>query len=294
MQLNKDFLLKTAEKLSETLLSQCSEKSSLSILSPTPARRTDTGGWVTRIGNIRENGARLEVWLDRFSGHDSLKLWAGVSTESEKDLDLIVESSEWTVVRRTTDIDVSTGEHARLKKPLLMSEFQLPIVENYVSVPVHCFGVYHITKEVHFKNQQEFLALATGFFEDISRAVTNQEATNGQDDDCSQLEDRKLVTHFKRERSKFLATRCKIRDKYQCKVCNFRFEDDYGIYGADFAEAHHTTALSLLEEGVKTRLDDLITVCANCHRMLHRMPGEASDVGELCQIVKHNRSKKMN
>jgi HNH endonuclease len=36
---------------------------------------------------------------------------------------------------------------------------------------------------------------------------------------------------------------------------------------AAVAEAHHIVPLSQLRESVKTRLEDLATVCANCHRL---------------------------
>ncbi|WP_144467670.1 HNH endonuclease [Bacillus toyonensis] len=38
----------------------------------------------------------------------------------------------------------------------------------------------------------------------------------------------------------------------------------------DFIEGHHTIPVSQLKEGEKTKIEDIIMVCANCHRMLHR------------------------
>ncbi len=37
-----------------------------------------------------------------------------------------------------------------------------------------------------------------------------------------------------------------------------------------FIECHHTKPVATLVEGEKTHLDDLVLVCANCHRMVHR------------------------
>lgn len=45
----------------------------------------------------------------------------------------------------------------------------------------------------------------------------------------------------------------------------------YGENGKDFIEIHHVKPLSTLEEA--TEIDpeiDLVPVCLNCHRMLHR------------------------
>jgi predicted HNH restriction endonuclease len=101
-----------------------------------------------------------------------------------------------------------------------------------------------------------------------------------------------VVSHLQRERSRLLATERKILDNYECQVCGLRFEELYGKLGADFAEAHHRVPLHKLGANVRTTLDDLITVCANCHRMLHRMEGNYDDVAELRAIVHKNKAKR--
>ena len=107
-----------------------------------------------------------------------------------------------------------------------------------------------------------------------------------------QAENRKQVTsHLQRERSRLLATERKIRDKYTCQVCGIRFEDIYGKeLGAGYAEAHHLVPLGYLKGDITTNIEDLRTVCANCHRMLHRMSGKRKDIEKLRAIVKRHRS----
>lgn len=56
-----------------------------------------------------------------------------------------------------------------------------------------------------------------------------------------------------------------------CEVCGFDFFAFYGELGRGFAECHHTIPLSEAVFQRKTRLTDLAIVCANCHRMLHRV-----------------------
>ena len=56
----------------------------------------------------------------------------------------------------------------------------------------------------------------------------------------------------------------------QCEVCGFSFVKTYGEQGRGFIECHHAIPLSRLKKQVRTRLADLVLVCANCHRMLHR------------------------
>ncbi|MZF04043.1 HNH endonuclease, partial [Bacillus anthracis] len=55
-----------------------------------------------------------------------------------------------------------------------------------------------------------------------------------------------------------------------CEICGFDFHKIYGELGKDFIEGHHTIPVSQLKEGEKTRIEDIIMVCSNCHRMLHR------------------------
>ena len=55
-----------------------------------------------------------------------------------------------------------------------------------------------------------------------------------------------------------------------CAVCEFDFWKTYGELGKDFIECHHILPVSELKEGMMTKLSDVVLVCSNCHRMLHR------------------------
>ena len=59
--------------------------------------------------------------------------------------------------------------------------------------------------------------------------------------------------------------------KLECEACGFDFKKTYGDLGEAFCEVHHRVPLSELQAETKTSLKDLAVVCANCHRMLHRM-----------------------
>lgn len=54
-----------------------------------------------------------------------------------------------------------------------------------------------------------------------------------------------------------------------CEVCGFSFKEVYGDRGAGYIEIHHIVALSESGETSSTT-SDLIGLCANCHRMMHR------------------------
>ncbi|WP_271800548.1 HNH endonuclease [Dietzia maris] len=80
--------------------------------------------------------------------------------------------------------------------------------------------------------------------------------------------------HFTRERNPKLRRQklddfLKTHDRVHCELCGFDFEARYGERGRDFIEVHHVVPLH--ESGPTTnKLTDLILVCSNCHRMIHR------------------------
>ncbi len=56
-----------------------------------------------------------------------------------------------------------------------------------------------------------------------------------------------------------------------CKACGFDFWKFYGELGEGFIEVHHRIPVSQMGEGyVVEPAKDLVPLCANCHRMVHR------------------------
>lgn len=75
-----------------------------------------------------------------------------------------------------------------------------------------------------------------------------------------------------------------------CKVCNFNFEEVYGERGVDFIEVHHINQLSTLKQETLINPEkDLVPLCSNCHRMIHRKKDEILTIEELKKIVQSNR-----
>jgi 5-methylcytosine-specific restriction protein A len=80
--------------------------------------------------------------------------------------------------------------------------------------------------------------------------------------------------HFARERdrglrAKKIEQRRKTHSSLACEVCGFDFEANYGEHGEGYTECHHVVPLHTSAER-RTKLSDLILICANCHRMIHR------------------------
>ncbi|WP_127782532.1 HNH endonuclease [Rhodococcus sp. X156] len=83
--------------------------------------------------------------------------------------------------------------------------------------------------------------------------------------------------HLARERDPKIIKRKKKQvldatGRLACEICEFDYVTTYGTLGEGYAEAHHIVPLSEAGES-KTKLADLIIVCANCHRMLHSRHG---------------------
>ncbi len=89
------------------------------------------------------------------------------------------------------------------------------------------------------------------------------------------------ITHSKTyERSIKLRNTAIIKytenERIKCKICCFDFEDFYGNYGKGFIEIHHQKPVFMFddnetEQTVKTALENVIPVCSNCHRIIHRI-----------------------
>ena len=105
----------------------------------------------------------------------------------------------------------------------------------------------------------------------IKDALPVRETDQEEDEPEDEKTRVQLRLHKRYERNRSLTVKAKRIHGYTCGVCKFNFEKGYGELGRGYIEAHHKTPFHLLP--MKVRLDpreDFVTVCANCHRMLHR------------------------
>lgn len=84
---------------------------------------------------------------------------------------------------------------------------------------------------------------------------------------------RREVTFFRRNP----ALRKAAIEKYGliCAVCGFDFRATYGLLGEGYIEIHHLRPLAERRDLARkakweTTVDDVVPLCANCHRMAHR------------------------
>ena len=86
------------------------------------------------------------------------------------------------------------------------------------------------------------------------------------------------------ERNPQARRKCLEHWGHLCVVCDFDFEEMYGVLGRDYIHVHHLTPLSEIGESyLVDPVNDLRPVCPNCHAMLHR--GTVLTIEQLQEII---------
>lgn len=82
----------------------------------------------------------------------------------------------------------------------------------------------------------------------------------------------KTITIKTYDRSPAAREACIEHHGYNCAVCGFNFGKVYGDIGESFIEVHHLRQIADQgDEHLVDPVEDLRPVCANCHRMLHKV-----------------------
>ena len=94
---------------------------------------------------------------------------------------------------------------------------------------------------------------------------------------------KKAITHYTDENGRI-----------QCKVCSFDFEEVYGEHGKGYIEIHHQKPVFQfdgddLKRTITNALENVIPVCANCHRMIHRSRINVLSLDDMKKIFIKNR-----
>ena len=91
----------------------------------------------------------------------------------------------------------------------------------------------------------------------------------------------KVYVSVRRERDPKLRSDAIALHGLDCMACGFNFEDFYGRAGKDFIEVHHIVPLSDAGRTETNPATDLIVLCANCHRIIHRRKNICLSLDEL-------------
>jgi 5-methylcytosine-specific restriction endonuclease McrA len=287
----RERLVTIARLLQERLLNQVQDSRIRS--SAIKAHRSTTYGWYCDVLRIKRVPGSLQLWLDLFPNIGrpvlSISYTNGDLRRVSKVAEAFTHQKHAKPDLRGKDIGRKENGQQALARPLPKSWFGKPLLEAYQT---NFFTVY-LPHSVS-RNRKNLESRALILSKQIVRAMASiLESEASTSDDYPAFEDRRVVaSHVRRERSSRLARMAKTRDGFTCQVCQFNFAERYGELGRGFAEAHHKTQLSKLKDGIPTRLADLITVCSNCHRILHKMDGSRKDIVKLRRRIRfHPKAK---
>jgi 5-methylcytosine-specific restriction endonuclease McrA len=281
------------------------------IIKPSPLKagevdETDTNGWAVAVGSIRgESNSSLEVWLDDYANAGDRRVWFTLRAFGSRRNQYLKEVLEEVTVGIETafgKFEAMDNSHwktspdrlNRLSPPLPAKLFGRPLKELYTGAESDSFlSLCHsLAPVIPGTPAATIVTDGARFFREITLAIINLRLNDEREVD--ETENRaKFRTHKQWERNAKASRAAKVRDSFICKVCGFAFAAMYGEYGIGYAETHHVVPLSKLKEGDRILPEDLVTVCANCHRMLHRMKGIPQDVEELRRIVTKTAAAKI-
>lgn len=106
---------------------------------------------------------------------------------------------------------------------------------------------------------------------------------------------KKSVSKQVYDRSKLLRDKAieahTVRGRIVCAACGFDFQRQYGEHGKGYIEIHHQKPIYQYEDSefsqlLAEALRNLIPLCSNCHRMIHRKRENPLSLKELKEIIR--------
>jgi len=81
----------------------------------------------------------------------------------------------------------------------------------------------------------------------------------------------RLQTSIRYERSSANRIRCLQHHGYDCWVCGFNFEKNYGGLGEGYIQVHHKFTVAAMPPGYRPDpKTEMVPLCPNCHAMVHQ------------------------
>lgn len=232
--------------------------------------KTTTGGIRTSVARV--NKMRLEVWYDQYAQYPKRRLWYGYYWPSSKSFKAVFAHWQEYVQREFVrgDSNATSTIPYHFKKNLEASDFRRPFLEQYGSSDEYFFGCF----DFRCKTSRPLVAEISKFFQQTLTAqstITIEHIYPRKMKILEKLEVQRLYKALRFDRASAVAKERKKRDGYKCHICGFDFAKAYPGLGAQFAEAHHVEPLGRAKQTkVKITPSNLRTLCANCHRMVHR------------------------
>lgn len=171
---------------------------------------------------------------------------------------------------------------------------------NVFEEPITSSELKHVVKEFKRFNSAPQI-IDKKYAEPINRLISEKNSKTNLI-----LDEYTSIVYDKTEggKAKYYTTRIERDKRYRneairihgskCQICGFDFNEVYGTLGEGFIEVHHRVPLySLEQEIIPNPKTDLICVCSNCHRMLHRHKHSIIEPEELREIVKRKKTEEL-
>ena len=156
------------------------------------------------------------------------------------------------------------------------------LMENYYGMPVSLLDAHSFIWMTHHADDN-FDCNELPEIEEIGGNQDPYESTVIKGEKEGRITERYVTKYERNPKNRAAAIRI---HGYRCAACGFNFAEVYGELGRDFIEVHHIKPLcSFTEEVTIDPETDLVCLCANCHRMIHRKRGAIMTVEDLKQAM---------
>jgi 5-methylcytosine-specific restriction enzyme A len=240
---------------------------------------------MTLLVSVSPRKLICELWLDAYS----LPLLQDFASSDDEDRKLFSDSRR-ALAERGLNINIAVNsQEVSIDELLPPSPWRSLEFEAQKIVLAGAHGRSNDVKDLIRDVCSLFLCLLElsedeGSFSEADEMLHQASKTLGE------VEGRKMVAKVTRyERSRKNRRACINHFGSSCQICGLNFGQFYGSVGDGYVEVHHRLPVSMM--GSAYRLDvvkDLIPVCSNCHRMMHRQwpPLTPEKLGDLIREMK--------
>jgi hypothetical protein len=262
---------------------------------PTVGAMRNLYGWAADIGRLAAPGTDdVSIYFDYVPGTAHRTIWAGFFVSGEARVrhiaSLLKSRCGKAMVLPHARFGITNGV-VRLNPALSKRDLGTPVIEMFRGY-AKTYGVY--LSEVPRLRAGPARTLARDAADFLRHCVEGLEHAGSARTRTwhreKEFKNRKItVTTRIFLRSSAQAQQVKSDDGWTCRVCGFAPEVVYGLQGRACLDAHHVKALHTKGRRATTTLSDLITVCANCHRVLGKLAPDERGLSELRARLKKRK-----
>ena len=243
-----------------------------------------TDGWCSEAATLAVSGtATIEAYVDTMATQNEPTLWVGLFVTGEDRLRSIAGH----VTKHHAQVTIYSDASFKVKngqtyfaKPFSKKQFSRPAAEVFDHTYKDIGMYFPVGINWKTRPSRKLIAESATF---LAECVSALEAYSPprQKSQTSFHNRQVWVTTKVFRRSSRQARDTLKRDGFKCQTCLSMPERKYGIKGRACLDAHHVKPLHRQAGKRTTVMRQLITVCANCHRVLGKMAPNRRGLAEL-------------